>query len=104
MQNRSTTRTKTSTASAYVARLRIDKLRAKDSGTEHTLHVRNQLGSSNYTFRIQDIKSKARGNGIFLRCIPISEVGLSGGEIAGIVIGSILGVILIAACVIMVIR
>ena len=103
MQNRSSTRTNTGTQSGYVALLRIDKLRAKDTGTQHMLYVENEIGSSNYTFRIQKITSKQGKIWQYLHGM-VSEVGLSGGEIAGIVIGCVLGVILIAAMVIMVIR
>jgi len=86
--NKTTARASTSTATGFVARLRIDKLRSSDSGMEHSLTVANELGQSNYTFRIQEI----------------TNVGLGGGEIAGIVIGCILAVILIAALVILFIR
>ena len=57
-QNRTVTRTTTSTASGFVASLRVDKLRSSDSGMQHTVFVANELGSSNYTFRIQEITSK----------------------------------------------
>merc|ERR1712096_103466 len=86
--NKTTARAKTTTARGFVARLRIDKLRSSDSGMEHSLTVANTIGQTNYTFRIQEI----------------SKVGLGGGEIAGIVIGCIVAVALIAFIVIMVIR
>jgi len=72
----------------FVARLMIEDLKVSDGGVEHLMNVRNEVGNTNYTVRIQDIK----------------KGGLSGGEIAGIVVGVIAGIILIAALVILVIR
>ncbi|XP_023340578.1 L-type lectin-domain containing receptor kinase S.1 isoform X2 [Eurytemora carolleeae] len=47
----------------------------------HTVTVSNQLGSTNYTFGVPTIE----------------DSGLSGGAIAGIVIGCLAGVVLIGA-------
>merc|ERR1711997_910716 len=72
----------------YVALLHINKLKVKDSDTVNNLSIANAKGTTMYQFRIQKIK----------------KGGLSDGEIAGIVVGVVAGVILIAICVILIIR
>ena len=58
-----------------------------------------------YQFRIQDIKSKFINQiAIYDLTTNASEGRLSDGEIAGIVIGVLAGVLLIALCVILIIR
>ena len=42
----------------FVARLMIEDLKVSDGGVEHLMNVRNEVGNTNYTVRIQDIKSK----------------------------------------------
>jgi len=76
------------TAKQFVAKLRISKLKVSDGGKTHSLFVENEYGTTKYNVRVQHIK----------------KVGLTDGEIAGVVIGVIAGVLLIAAAVILVIR
>merc|ERR1712045_765091 len=60
--------------------LEISELEEDDMNREHSMTVGNIIGNSTYRFRIPQIE----------------DGGLSGGEIAGIVIGSLAGVALIA--------
>jgi len=71
----------------YVAVLRVDSLKKSDQGDEHILRVTNPRGTTEYTVKIQHITKV-----------------LSGGEIAGIVIGVLASIILVAVVVILVIR
>ena len=42
----------------YVAVLRVDKLKKSDQGDEHILRVTNPRGTTEYTVKIQHIKSE----------------------------------------------
>lgn len=71
----------------YVAVLRVDNLKKSDQGDEHILRVSNPRGTTEYRVKIQHITKV-----------------LSGGEIAGIVIGVLAAIMLVAVVVILVIR
>merc|ERR1712141_831230 len=63
----------------YTTQLIVPELQTDDEGQTVYLNVQNRIGSSNYTFTFENLDS-----------------GLSPGAIAGIVIGSVAGVALIA--------
>jgi len=72
---------------AFIAVLKISELTEDDQNHVHTLKIKNDLGETTYSVRIQTI-----------------EVGLTTGAIAGIVVGCIVGVVLIAAAILMFVR
>merc|ERR1719295_1909007 len=72
---------------AFVAILKISELTEDDQNHVHTLKIKNIRGETTYSVRIQTI-----------------EVGLTTGAIAGIVVGCIVGVILIAAAILLFLR
>jgi hypothetical protein len=46
-------RAETRASRSYYAILEIDKLSTDDNGFEHILTVQNELGATNYTFRLE---------------------------------------------------
>ena len=101
---------------AFIAVLKISELTEDDQNHVHTLKIKNDLGETTYSVRIQTIegnKTTKHYESFFvtfkillewpLDIVEIS-VGLTTGAIAGIVVGCILGVVLIAGAILMIIR
>merc|ERR1712110_313509 len=74
-------------SNAYVAILKVSELTEDDQNHVHNLTITNDIGTTSYSVRIQTI-----------------EVGLTTGAIAGIVVGCIVGVVLIAGAILLFIR
>lgn len=82
------TRTTRSSSREYYAILEVSELEKEDRDRVHTMIAFNELGNATYTFNFQNIE----------------DGGMSAGVIAGIVIGSLAGVLLVGVLVILFIR
>lgn len=83
-----TNRNSADTAREFYAVLEISEVEESDAGLVHRMTVSNQFGSNTYTFTIPTVQ----------------DGGLSAGEIAGIVIGCLAAVVLIAVLAVLFIR